>query len=86
MPPSAFWTPPNTACLSGPPSATWSSRWYTELMHLELESLPRNEASRREEEYVVNHMADALLRLEQQDGDRNVALADAANAKLTGTE
>ena len=57
-----------------------------ELMHLELESLPRNEASRREEEYVVNHMADALLRLEQQDGDRNVALADAANAKLTGTE
>ena len=48
---------------------------------------PRNEASRREEEYVVNHMADALLRLEHPDGDRNVTLADAGNPNLlTGPE
>jgi hypothetical protein len=54
-----------------------------ELIHLELESLPRNEASRGEEEFAVNHMADALLRLERQDRDRNdFTLANVAAPKL----
>lgn len=34
-----------------------------ELVHLELASLPRSEASRRIEEHAVNEIADALLRL-----------------------
>ena len=34
-----------------------------ELIHLELASLPRSEASRREEEHAVNRIAAALLRL-----------------------
>jgi len=38
-----------------------------ELIHLELESLPRSEASRREEEHAVNHMAGALLHLDRGD-------------------
>jgi|SRR6185312_5626639 len=41
-----------------------------ELIHLELAPVlsqySRNEASRREEEHAVNHMADALLKLERQ--------------------
>lgn len=37
-----------------------------ELIHLELASLPRNDASRTDEEYAVNHMADALLALDRQ--------------------
>lgn len=41
-----------------------------ELIHLELESLPRSDASRREEEHAVNHMADALLLLDRQDNSR----------------
>jgi hypothetical protein len=32
-----------------------------ELIHLELASLPRSEASRSEEEHAINHLADALL-------------------------
>lgn len=36
-----------------------------ELIHLELASLPRNDASRTDEEYAVNHMADALLALDR---------------------
>ena len=40
-----------------------------ELIHLELASvlspLSRNDASRREEEHAVNHMADALLKLDR---------------------
>ena len=40
-----------------------------ELIHLELASvlspLARNDASRREEEHAVNHMADALLKLDR---------------------
>lgn len=32
-----------------------------ELIHLELASLPRSEASRSQEEYAINHLADALL-------------------------
>jgi len=32
-----------------------------ELIHLELASLPRSEASRSEEEYAINHLAGALL-------------------------
>jgi hypothetical protein len=40
-----------------------------ELIHLELASvlspLTRNDASRREEEHAVNHMADALLKLDR---------------------
>jgi hypothetical protein len=34
-----------------------------ELVHLELASLPKSEASRRVEETAVNQLADALLRL-----------------------
>lgn len=37
-----------------------------ELVHLELSSLPRSEASRREEEFAVNQITDALLKLERQ--------------------
>jgi len=33
-----------------------------ELIHLELSSLPRSEASRRDEEHAVNDIADALLK------------------------
>lgn|SRR5581483_2982192 len=36
-----------------------------ELIHLELSSLPRSEASRRDEEYAVNQLADALLKLDR---------------------
>jgi hypothetical protein len=37
-----------------------------ELIHLELSSLPRSEASRRVEEHAVNRLADALLKLDRQ--------------------
>ena len=37
-----------------------------ELIHLELSSLPRSEASRRVEEHAVNNLTDALLRLDRQ--------------------
>lgn len=37
-----------------------------ELVHLELSSLPRSAASRREEEFAVNRIADALLRLDRE--------------------
>lgn len=47
-----------------------------ELIHLELSPvlspLQRNDANRREEEHAVNHMADALLKLDRQ----NRALAN----------
>jgi hypothetical protein len=36
-----------------------------ELIHLELSSLPRSEASRRVEEHAVNRIADALLNLDR---------------------
>ena len=36
-----------------------------ELIHLELASLPRSDASRSDEEHAVNRMAEALLRLER---------------------
>src|SRR5689334_12718313 len=36
-----------------------------ELIHLELSSLPRSDASRRDEEYAVNQIADALLALDR---------------------
>jgi len=39
-----------------------------ELVHLELSSLPRSVASRHEEELAVNRIADALVRLDRQDG------------------
>jgi hypothetical protein len=35
-----------------------------ELIHLELASLPRSEASRSDEEYAINHLANALLQLD----------------------
>jgi hypothetical protein len=38
-----------------------------ELIHLELVSLPRSEASRSDEEYAINHLADALLESERAD-------------------
>jgi 1-acyl-sn-glycerol-3-phosphate acyltransferase len=37
-----------------------------ELIHLELSSLPRSEASRRDEEHAVNTIADALLKLDRK--------------------
>src|SRR5579885_936898 len=37
-----------------------------ELIHLELSSLPRSEASRRDEEYAVNQITDALLHLDRR--------------------
>ncbi len=37
-----------------------------ELIHLELSSLPRSEASRRDEEHAVNQIADALLKLDRE--------------------
>lgn len=37
-----------------------------ELIHLELSSLPRSEASRSNEEHAVNRLAEALLRLDRQ--------------------
>jgi len=37
-----------------------------ELIHLELSSLPRSEASRRDEEHAVNQLADALLKLDRK--------------------
>lgn len=37
-----------------------------ELIHLELSSLPRSDASRRDEEYAVNQIADALLALDRR--------------------
>lgn len=36
-----------------------------ELIHLELSSLPRSEASRRDEEHAVNQIAEALLNLDR---------------------
>ena len=37
-----------------------------ELIHLELSSLPRSDASRRDEEHAVNRIADALLKLDRK--------------------
>jgi hypothetical protein len=37
-----------------------------ELVHLHLSPLPRSEASRRDEEHVVNEIADALIKLSKQ--------------------
>jgi hypothetical protein len=37
-----------------------------ELVHLELSSLPRSPASRREEEFAVNRIAEALVHLDRQ--------------------
>jgi hypothetical protein len=37
-----------------------------ELVHLELSALPRSTASRREEEFAVNRIAEALVRLDRQ--------------------
>lgn len=37
-----------------------------ELIHLELSSLPRSDASRRDEEHAVNTIADALLKLDRK--------------------
>ncbi len=37
-----------------------------ELIHLELASLPRSEASRSDEEHAINHLAGALLQFEHK--------------------
>jgi hypothetical protein len=37
-----------------------------ELIHLELASLPRSEASRSDEEHAINHLASALLQFEHK--------------------
>ena len=52
-----------------PFEAAYSDMEFTlvhELIHLELASLPRTDESRGDEEYAVNHMAAALLRLDGQ--------------------
>lgn len=41
-----------------------------ELIHLELASLPRSEASRSDEEHAINHLAGALLPMD--DGPRSI--------------
>jgi hypothetical protein len=46
-----------------------------ELIHLELASLPRSEASRSDEEQAVNQMARALLKLERQAAPASQAAA-----------
>jgi len=50
-----------------------------ELVHLELSSLPRSPASRRDEEFAVNRIADALVRLDRQ---REVSPGDGRAAAL----
>lgn len=42
-----------------------------ELVHLELASLPRSEASRGDEEHTVNRLSDALLHLERKDNGKD---------------
>ena len=37
-----------------------------ELIHLQLSSLPRSEAGRRDEEHAVNRITDALLKLDRR--------------------
>jgi hypothetical protein len=37
-----------------------------ELIHLEISSLPRSEASRRDEEYAVNRLTEAYLKLDRK--------------------
>jgi hypothetical protein len=51
-----------------PMGATLNDLEFTivhELIHLELASLPRSEASRSDEEHAVNRLAEALIKLEQ---------------------
>jgi hypothetical protein len=51
-----------------------------ELIHLELASLPRSEASRSEEEHAINHLADALLEFDRKDAAAEaVAVPSPAN-------
>ena len=53
-----------------PFDATFKDMEFTvvhELIHLELASLPRSDTSRTDEEFAVNHMADALLLLDHPD-------------------
>jgi len=38
-----------------------------ELIHLEMVSLPRSEASRSDEEHAINNLADALLQFDRRD-------------------
>jgi hypothetical protein len=38
-----------------------------ELIHLELSSLPKSDVSRSDEEFAVNHLADALLELDRKE-------------------
>ena len=49
-----------------------------ELIHLELSSLPRSQASRRDEEFAVNRMADALLQLDREGASARAISAPAA--------
>ena len=52
-----------------PPSEMLADMEFTvvhELVHLELASLPRSEASRSSEEHAVNRIAEALLRVNRQ--------------------
>jgi hypothetical protein len=42
-----------------------------ELIHLELASLPKTDASRSDEEFAVDHLAEALLSLERQSPTAN---------------
>jgi len=54
-----------------PIRATLNDQEFTivhELIHLEMVSLPRSEASRSDEEHAINHLADALLEFERKEG------------------
>jgi hypothetical protein len=49
-----------------------------ELIHLEMVSLPRSEASHSEEEHVINHLADALLQFDRKDHPSGALAASSA--------
>jgi len=49
-----------------------------ELIHLEMVSLPRSEASHSEEEHVINHLADALLQFDRKDHPSGALSVDSA--------
>jgi len=57
-----------------------------ELVHLELSSLPRSQASRREEEFAVNRIAGALIQLDRQKTPANAGLVTGAGLPARGAK
>ena len=53
-----------------------------ELIHLEFATMARTDESRREEEYAVNHMADALLHLDHGEAWAQVATGNKTTLAL----